>query len=84
MLAEEKTKLEEEYRLADSAFNEEVGLRLQFEHKINELHGVHRELLLKHDRLLSEFDVMKCDLIAKKGELKREKDIVEFQRVNEC
>ena len=33
--------------MADQSFNEEVALRLKFEHKINEIHGIHRELLLK-------------------------------------
>ncbi|KAL4496532.1 hypothetical protein ABPG72_015893 [Tetrahymena utriculariae] len=57
----EKFQLEEDFKQADQAFNEEVGLRLQFEHKINELHSIHRELLMKHNRLIDDFDALKID-----------------------
>ncbi|KAL4477522.1 hypothetical protein ABPG74_002672 [Tetrahymena malaccensis] len=57
----EKYQLEEDFKQADQAFNEEVGLRLQFEHKINELHSIHRELLMKHNRLIDDFDALKID-----------------------
>ncbi|EAR96589.2 hypothetical protein TTHERM_00490570 (macronuclear) [Tetrahymena thermophila SB210] len=57
----EKFQLEEDFKQADQAFNEEVGLRLQFEHKINELHSIHRELLMKHNRLIDDYDSLKID-----------------------
>lgn len=41
----------EDYKEAEQAFNEEVSLRLRFENKINEIHGVHRELTIKHQKL---------------------------------
>lgn len=31
----------DEYKQAEQAFNNEVGLRLRFENKINEIHGVY-------------------------------------------
>jgi hypothetical protein len=37
------------------AFNDEVSLRLKFEHKINEIHSIHRDLLNKHNKLLEDF-----------------------------
>lgn len=50
----EKVHLEEDYKMADLAFNEEVSLRLKFEHKINELHSIHRDLIVKHNILIDD------------------------------
>ena len=47
-LIQEKIQIEEEFKQTDIAFNEEVALRLKFEYKINNIHGIHSELLSKH------------------------------------
>ena len=35
---------------------EEVQLRLKFESKLNSMHSIHRELEIKHKRLISDYD----------------------------
>lgn len=55
MLFIEKNQIEEDYKQADIAFNDEVALRLKFEYRINEIHGIHRDLLAKHNKLLDDF-----------------------------
>ncbi len=50
----QKNQIEEDFKQADQAFNEEVSLRLKFEHKINEIHGLHRELQLKHQMVVEQ------------------------------
>jgi len=42
-LIEEKNRLLENNIILDKQFNEEAKMRLQFEHKINELYSVYRE-----------------------------------------
>lgn len=54
MLLIEKTQIEEDFKQADLAFNDEVALRLKFEYRINEIHGIHRELVAKHNKLLED------------------------------
>ena len=46
-LLQEKQLLESEFKQTDTAFNEEVSLRLKFEYRINEIHTSHRELMVK-------------------------------------
>ena len=57
MLLIEKTQLEEDFKQADLAFNDEVALRLKFEYRINEIHSIHRELIAKHNKLLDDIIV---------------------------
>ena len=52
----------EDFKEAEQAFNEEVSLRLKFENKINEIHGVHRELTNKHEKLYDDLKVKTTDL----------------------
>ena len=48
--------LVEEYKQAEQAFNQEVSLRLRFENKINEIHGIYSEVKSKHERLIMDHD----------------------------
>lgn len=57
MLMIEKTQIEQDFKQADTAFNDEVALRLKFEYRINEIHSIHRELLAKHNKLLDDLIV---------------------------
>lgn len=41
------------------AFNDEVALRLKFEYRINEIHGIHRDLVAKHNKLLDDMIIAK-------------------------
>lgn len=56
-LENEKTTLLEDFKEAEQAFNEEVALRLRYESKINEIHGIHRELTIKHQRLFDDLNI---------------------------
>jgi uncharacterized protein (DUF3084 family) len=58
-LANEKLSIMEEFKQAEEAFNSEVTLRLHFENKINEIHGVHTEMKTKHERLYLNFQSSK-------------------------
>ena len=49
-----RLKLEEEYMQNSKNHEEEVQLRLKFESKLNSMHSMHRELEIKHKRLLSD------------------------------
>ncbi|KRW99845.1 hypothetical protein PPERSA_10964 [Pseudocohnilembus persalinus] len=51
----EQRKIQSDFVQADNAYNQEVTIRLKFEHKINEVNSIHRELLIKHERLLKDF-----------------------------
>ena len=50
-LAEEKQQILDDYHEAEQSFNEEILLRLKYETKINEIHGVYEELMNKHESL---------------------------------
>ena len=49
-----RLKLEEEYMQNSKNHEEEVQLRLKFESKLNSMHSMHRELEIKHKRVLSD------------------------------
>lgn len=49
-----RLKLEEEYMQNSKNHEEEVQLRLKFESKLNSMHSMHRELDIKHKRVLQE------------------------------
>jgi septal ring factor EnvC (AmiA/AmiB activator) len=51
-----RLKLEEEYMQNSKNHEEEVQLRLKFESKLNSMHSRHRELEIKHKRLISDYD----------------------------
>lgn len=58
------------------AYNQEVTLRLKFEHKINEVNSIHRELIVKHERLLKDNESnlkkikdLEKDIIDKTGQI---------------
>ena len=46
-LFREKLHLEEENKISDKAYSEEVQLRIKFENKINEIYSIYRELKAK-------------------------------------
>ena len=46
-LFREKLHLEEENKISDKAYSEEVQLRIRFENKINEIYAIHRDLKTK-------------------------------------
>ena len=46
-LFREKLHLQEENKISDKAYSEEVNLRLRFENKINEIYAIHRTLKTK-------------------------------------
>jgi len=75
-LKQERDYIEEDLKQVDQAFNQEVSLRLKFEHKINEIHGVHRELEMKHIRLLEDFSNYKKDFQRLQQEKHSEKERV--------
>lgn len=49
-----RLKLEEEYMQNSKNHEEEVQLRLKFEQKLNSMHSMHRELEIKHKRVLND------------------------------
>lgn len=61
----------EDYKEAEQAFNEEVSLRLKFENKINEIHGVHRELGIKHQKLYDDLQSKNYESMTIKDKLAR-------------
>jgi hypothetical protein len=58
----------EDFKEAEQSFNQEVSLRLKFENKINEIHGIHHELSTKHNRLYEDYHkkVNEIDLLEQK------------------
>jgi hypothetical protein len=56
------------------AFNDEVALRLKFEYRINEIHGIHRELVAKHNKLLDDI------IVARKHVERLEKELQSTKR----
>ncbi|KAL4486026.1 hypothetical protein ABPG72_003960 [Tetrahymena utriculariae] len=61
-LLTENVRLSEDNKLLDDQFNQEAKTRLQFEHKINEIYSIHRELNTKFQHLITEKDSLEFDL----------------------
>ncbi|KAL4436029.1 hypothetical protein ABPG74_022264 [Tetrahymena malaccensis] len=61
-LINENARLIEDNKFLDEQFNQEAKTRLQFEHKINEIYSIHRELNTKFQHLITEKDSLEFDL----------------------
>lgn len=64
------------------AFNDEVALRLKFEYRINEIHGIHRDLVAKHNKLLDDMIIAKKQVERLEKELQSCKRSVELHTVD--
>ena len=53
-LYRQKMQLEEEMRINDKVYSEEVQLRIKFETKMNEVYAVAKDLKMKHQRTIDE------------------------------
>ena len=53
--------IDNDFKKAELAFNEEVTMRLKFEHKINEIYGVHQELSTKHATLYKDHVILQSE-----------------------
>ena len=65
-----RLKLEEEYMQNSKNHEEEVQLRLKFESKLNSMHSIHRELEIKHKRLLSDYSIAEGIITKHEGTIK--------------
>ncbi len=65
-----RLKLEEEYMQNSKNHEEEVQLRLKFESKLNSMHSMHRELDIKHKRLINDYDTAEGIIQKHEGTIK--------------
>ena len=63
---------------------EEVQLRLKFESKLNSMHSIHRELEIKHRRLINDYDTAEGMIQKHEGTIKEQSNkIIQVVTLNE-
>jgi hypothetical protein len=67
-----RLKLEEEYMQNSKNHEEEVQLRLKFESKLNSMHSIHRELEIKHKRLIMDYGNAENTISKHEGTIKEQ------------
>lgn len=79
-----RLKLEEEYMQNSKNHEEEVQLRLKFESKLNSMHSIHRELEIKHKRLMTDYGTAENTISKHEGTIKEQSNkIIQLTTTND-